>query len=686
MTRRPLTVFGAAWVGACAVLTALNLVLLALTADLPVPPGAGGRALEVIAAMAYLAAAVVGALILSRHRHHPVGWVFALGAMALAFAGFASEYAAYTLVGPGSALPAGRAVAWLGAWMWWTGFGATVTFLFLLFPDGRPPSRAWHPVVVVATINLVLLAAGHAFAPGALHREYAITVNPMGVDAVGGLFTGLRSAGWILVTANLLVAVTALVTRLRRSRGDQRQQLKWLAYAGSLIALAIPAWALTSGSGAAPPIPVQLVEGLAFMSVPIAAGVAILRYRLYDIDLVINKTLVFGALAAFITAVYAVLIAGVGLVAQTVGTLPVSIAATAIVVIGFQPVRDRFQVLANQIVFGQRVTPYEAVTQFSERMSRTLSADDTLPEMAMAAANAVGGKQARVRLFLPGGGVEEVTWPQGGTGPFDHAVPIVHQDVKVGEICVAKARGDALTERDESLLAGLALQAGPVLRNLRLTEELQQRLKELQASRQRIVAAQDQERRRVERDLHDGAQQTLVSMSAKLGLAKRLLDDRARAEVLLQELGSDLSEAVDRLRDLARGIFPPMLVERGLAAALEMHVMKTGLDADLDADGVAGVRFPREIEAALYFCAVEALQNVSKHAPAAEVSVGLRLHGGSVELCVRDAGPGFDTGAANDGSGLENMADRLEAVGGSLEVVSAPGRGTMVRARARLPQ
>jgi signal transduction histidine kinase len=257
----------------------------------------------------------------------------------------------------------------------------------------------------------------------------------------------------------------------------------------------------------------------------------------------------------------------------------------------------------------------------------------------------------------------------------------------VGEISVAKPPGDKLSAAEQKLLDDLGSQAGTALRNVGLLIELERRLEEisdqaeeLRASRARIVSAQDAERRRLERDLHDGAQQQLVSVSGKLRLLRRLLaENGARAWPLAEELVTEADEALDSVRDLARGIFPQLLAEQGLAVALAARVAKQAPGARLECEpSVAAARFDPRVEAAVYFCCLEALQNAGKHAADAPVVVRLAYERDCLEFWVGDTGPGFDPSAVSGGSGLQNMSDRIAAVGGRLEVRSEVGRGTTV--------
>jgi signal transduction histidine kinase len=271
-------------------------------------------------------------------------------------------------------------------------------------------------------------------------------------------------------------------------------------------------------------------------------------------------------------------------------------------------------------------------------------------------------------LMLIGSGLPEFTGA-------NRAVPVLHQGELLGALTVTKHRGQSLTPIEQNLLDDLAHQAGLVLKNVRLTAELLQRLEELRASRQRLVAAQDEERRRLERNLHDGAQQHLVAIKVKLGLVEMLsTKDPEKARATVVALKRDADEALETLRDLARGIYPPLLADKGLAVALQAHARKATLPVQVDADGVG--RYPQDTEAALYFCTLEALQNVQKYAGASSATVQLREDAEQLRIEVADDGCGFDVAAVKRGVGLTNMEDRIDALGGTLHIRSNPGHGT----------
>jgi signal transduction histidine kinase len=421
---------------------------------------------------------------------------------------------------------------------------------------------------------------------------------------------------------------------------------------------------------------------------PVTIAISILKYRLYDIDVVINKTVVYGALAMFITAVYVGIVVGIGtLIGQ--GDRPnlgLSILATAVVAIAFQPVRERVQRFANRLVYGKRATPYEVLSHFAERMASTYAADELLPQMARTLAEGTGAARAEVWLTVGRELRPAAWWPDDlpvrarptaldgdgmlGSPDSDLFIPVRDRGEVLGGLAIAKGRGEPVTEGDEKLLSDLASQAGLVLRNVKLIEELR-------ASRQRIVSAQDEERRRIERNIHDGAQQQLVALNVKLGLARTLVSkDLEKTEELITQLQSETQDTLGNLRDLARGVYPPLLRDKGLLAALEAQARKAPIPVEVQADGVG--RFEQDTEAAVYFCVLEALQNIAKYADATKASVRLSASDGRLVFEVEDNGQGFEPEETKPGSGLTNMADRLEALGGSIEVRSGPGKGTTI--------
>ena len=492
----------------------------------------------------------------------------------------------------------------------------------------------------------------------------------------------------------VLACVAALLLRLRRARGDERRQLRWFVTAAALLAVAATIHAAgTFLYGEAQPWG-QAAVALGGAAVPVAAGVAIFKYRLYDIDLIINRAVVLLALATFITGGYVLVVAGVGQVlgARWASSDWSALVATAVVALAFQPLRRRLQRLADQLVYGPRAAPYEVLARFSARIAGALQPEEVLPRMAEAAAQGVGAARSQITLFLTQG-QQNVSWPPGAPpdGPAHRTIHVLHHGERVGTLAVTMPPGRALTRAEDRLLGDLAAQAGLALHNARLAIELQARLAqlatqaaELEASRTRLIQAQDQERQRLERAIRQGPNRQLASITGTLGQAERTVgrDPQATA-ALLDALDRQAELTADTLRDLARGLFPALLADKGLLAALSALVRKTAPTALVEAAPAAAARWSPPIEAAAYFCCQEALDNAARHAAGAPVTIRLDAQSGWLEFSVNDAGPGFDP-AAVDGTGLQHMTDRVEALAGSLQILSSPTLGTRVTGRIPL--
>ena len=656
------------------------------------PASQQGSAADNVAGVVFITGfATVGALLVWKRPGHPIGWLLCASGLAYAAAVFGLLL---------WHVPGARAwVHWFG-WIWLFSLGLAV-LVVLLFPTGRLPSRRWRPVAWAAAAGLAGWVLGNAFAPKIITAD-SPTPNPIGVAApAGNLFLILALGGAVLIVGTLLAAIVSVVFRYRQAGTLEREQLKWLVYAGALIVVTLLAELVVEkvmGPGSASTHLQNALSAGAGALIPCAIGIAIFRYRLYDIDVVINKTLVYGALAAFITAVYVAIVVGLGSLVTQHGAragLWLSIAATAVVAVAFQPVRARVQHLANRLVYGRRATPYEVLAQFAERTAGTYATEELLPRMARILAEGTAARRADVWLRADGAFRDDATWPP-GEPPFpqtradtggrlavpgaDRVLPVRYQGEVLGALSVSKRPGESLTPAEGKLLADLAAQVGLVLRNVGLWEQLTARLEEIRASRQRLVAAQDEERRRIERNIHDGAQQQLVALTIKLNLTEGLIGTDPEGErELLAELRQDAASAVEDLRDLARGIYPPLLAGEGLTAALRAQAAKSPVPTSVEADGIA--RYPQDMEAAVYFCVLEALQNVAKYAGASSARVRLAASGDELRFEVADDGAGFDSRAKAYGTGLQGMADRLHAHDGTLEVRSAPGAGTAIAGR-----
>lgn len=630
-----------------------------------------------------VAYATVGALILSR-RGNRIGWIFSVVGFVMTFGFFAEQYAFRgAVVSPGS-LPGIVPVAVLATLIW-----PVVTILgllFLVFPTGRLPSPRWRPVAWGLFVGAAMVMLGFGLRPQALNgpwNDVGVTIaNPIGVPELKSVLRVVWQAGVAIALAASLASVVALIQRFRRARGDERQQIKWLAFvAGAAAALFVTMILIgilvdlqtdsALGDGLWMAFFLTLVVGI-----PAAVTLSIMKYRLYEIDVVINKTLVYGALAAFITAVYVGVVVGVGTLAGTRdrGNLGLQIAATALVAVLFQPVRSRVQHLANRLVYGARATPYEVMAEFGDRMAGSLQVEEVLPQIAEAAARGVGAATARVRIDLPGGGTRESSWPsESGVGGAERVLPVIHRGEQVGEIAATKGPGDPLRPQDETLLRDLAAQAGLALHNVRLAEELRARVaevarqaEELRRSQQRIVSAADDERRLLERTIEDRVERRIEDLAERLRMAADVLgEDPERCAATLEETGARAQATLEELRDIARGIYPPLLADQGLAAALDAQARRTD-GVQLQVEGVG--RYGQDVEAGVYFCCLEALQGRT-----GGLAIDLRGEaGGAVAFTIRHAGPA-------DPQQVTRIIDRVDALGGQVTVDE--NGGTLISAR-----
>jgi signal transduction histidine kinase len=679
MSRRRSSVVAVALLTVTAILLSAAVILLVRTLDRPAQVFAFRGAVEMLT----LAFALMGGLLALRRPENPIGWIFLAAALLSGVQVLAQEYTVFALA-EGNVRGA-RISNWIDGFIWVPISGSVAIFVTVLFPTGRLPSRRWRWVPWIGALGILVFTAAFTVST---ETDFGLP-NPffeLSPDVLGPLF-GLGSSLYLI---GVMGSLASLVVRFRRSQGDERLQLRWFATAVGLLALfltlAFIAEFLTPDlEGFKRTVAAGAI--LSFVAIPIATGVAVLKYRLYDIDIVINRAVVVGALGAFITVVYVGIVVGVGTLVGSGGGIVLPGVAAAVVALAFQPARRRAQYLANRLVYGERATPFEVLTAFSERVATTYAAEDVLPRMARILGEGTGATRAEVWLRAGDTLRRAAAWPEdagsasvplrdGGLPELpeaERAVPVRDQGRLLGALALTKARGEAITPAEDRLLANLASQASLVLRNVQLVEDLR-------ASRQRIVAAQDEERRRLERNIHDGAQQQLVALSVKARLLRSMArKDPAKVEELAGQLQAESTDALDNLRDLARGIYPPLLADKGLAAALEAQARKVPFPVQVEPNGVG--RYPAEAEATAYFCVLEALQNAAKYAEASTAIVRLSHEDGHLVFTVTDDGRGFDPETTPRGSGLQNMADRLEALGGSVGIESKPGRGTTVTGR-----
>jgi signal transduction histidine kinase len=650
----------------------------ALAATVPVVLSLGSAAKElpwVLGTGAFLGA---GALVWRRLPEHRVAWWFAVAGGLVAIV---QTLDALLL----RAAPAGPSagLAWLVLASQTTmavGLLAVVHLLGL-FPDGqaqRPYERRvlralW---VLVACPPLVLVGRPFLLLPS--YHQMPDLANPYYVPALAPVGY-LAGVGIALLQGLIFVGVVLLGLRYRRAADDARRRIRWLflpaLLTGAVGIVDLVAWATFPGGApsAAAEFALTFLWVLAIISLPVALTVAMLRPRAIDVDRVIRHSLVYGFLWLVIAGAYVGAASALGLAAGRRFPLGLAIALTVAATLVFHPARRRLEQLADRWVFGPRADPAQLVSRLGDTLAATFDLDDLLPRMAETLQEGLALRWARVRL--------EPSTPAEGEHPV-LSVPIVVGEEPVGVVeCGPKLAGP-FTAEDEMVVTTFAHQAALAVRNLRLTTELAAHAAELAGSRTRLVRAQEAERRRIERNIHDGVQQDLVALIGHTAHVRTQLHrDPDAGEAALGELQSGLRRVLADIRELAHGIHPSVLTDRGLLEAVELLAARCTVPVSVRADpSLRGERFAEEVEGAGYFTVAEALANVLKHASAGHAEITLARSNGSLQISVHDDGTGFDP-AGSPGHGLGNLAERLAALGGRLDVTSAAGAGTTVSAQ-----
>ncbi len=629
----------------------------------------------------WLSILVVGAVVVVRAPGHRSGTVLFASGLATA--------ASMPLVAAPIAAEAGVAPAELARWLEPIGQGlntASVTLLPLLlfwFPDNRLPSHRWRwvvylPFVVAATGGLAAVINNgwggdlqQSSRPGPLREEF----GPIG-DALGSLF----NSGQVLVN---LAALLALVLHYRRGDTAARRQIRWLFFGVAIFTLTSATQVIWTVGASSTSTSAAMVA-LALTAIPVSIGIAIVRHRLFDIDVVISRTLLYVSILIVIAAVYVAIVFGVGsLIGGTATESPVlAIAATGLIAIVFHPVRIRLERLANRIVFGRRATPYEVLSTFTQGVAVT--DEETLATLARSLAEGTVATGASV-WSTEGGSLELISsWPEraetratamiGPDGELlvpgaERTYPISHDDRVIGAIGLEVPVGEVLPPADEALVGELAAGVGLALWNRELANDLRAGIAELRASRRRLVTVQDQTRHRLERDLHDGAQQRLVAVKVRLSIAQQMAA-KAEAEATAQQLAAlcaEADETIESLRDFARGVYPPLLESEGLAAALAAQVARSTVPIDVDCR-LEG-RQPRNVEATVYFCVIELVDLLAGAESSGRIEIAVTEEPAGLTIRVT-TGQGSTPGSWS-GPLPDRLVDRFEALDGNLDLQTA---------------
>ncbi len=646
---------------ACA-LSCVTLVFASVAVALAV---ANDRPWQVTYNCVSITFAAVGTLLVWRRAGGRIGWVLLASGVTLAIFNASEEWSYHAFeVDPGS-LPGADFAAWLN----WLPIVLTTLLLQLLpqlYPNGELISRRWRVGVWAALAFLLLGTISNAFIPQPVEGLNNVS-NPYAIESAKGLFTAMQALALPLMLVGIGAGLLSLIVRWRRSHGDERQQLKWFL-AGVLPFLLVVALHDVFGDVS------NALAGLAVAVIPAVLGVAILRYRLYDLDFFVSRALIFAVLSAMIVAVYLCVVTVVGLAVGGSGVFVQAI-ATIGAAAALLPMRTFTQRGVDRYLFGNRARPYEALTQLGRRLEQAPVLETVLQSVVDTVAEALRLPFTAIELREGGGWL---TAAQTGARAVEaESFPMVYQGEMIGRL-VAAHRGpsEAFNAADRSLLTDLARQAGIAAHAVRVTSELQR-------SRSELVSAREEERRRLRRDLHDGLGPALAGVMLGLHAARETVHgDPVSAASLLGRLEGQVEEAVHDIRRLVYGLRPPALDEVGLVRALQQQAARlegdaSGLTVSIDAPTEGLGQLPAAVEVAAYRIAMEALTNVSRHAAARFCTVQLTRNQG-LELQIIDDGSGL-AATAVQGVGLAAMKERASELGGSLEISSSAG-GTSVKA------
>jgi signal transduction histidine kinase len=648
-----------AWaLAATSVLLALSSLIL--RSENGVPRTGNAVPVGVLIALSY---PVVGAAIAARHPRNRVGWIFCIAGLSQAFAEFSFQYASYSLATRPGALPAGVAMAWFSDWAWFPGYALIVTFTPLLFPDGRLPSPRWRVVAWSAGAAMTLLSAA-AVATIPLQRGRTSVGQPLEGETAASLLGG---AGFALLLATALLCLLSLVFRWRRAQQSERQRIKWFVFS------ATAGVSLLVSSNFFDGVPYFVLQTLGAAAVPVGTGVAILRHQLYDIDFVINRSVVYGFMTAVVVLGYTTIVAGAEVLFERAG-VEASLVAAGVVAVAFQPLRERIQLSVNRVMYGDRDDPYAVLSTLGRRLESAGPAEELLPAVTTSLAHAL--RLPYVAIELRGDRGSVVAAASGARTDTVESWPLLHDGDEIGRLVVA-SRGarEELSAADRRVLGDVARQLSIAAYALLVTEDLRR-------SRERLRSVLEEERRRIRRDLHDGLGPSLATVVLGIEEARnRFVTDPEAGNDLLRELKVQTQAAIRDIRALVYDLRPPALDELGLVPALREQIARfadTGeVELSLDAPGDVPV-LPAAVEVAAFRIVQEAVTNVLKHAHATRCTVRIAA-GEDLVVEIADDGVGISP-EPSVGVGIRSMRERAAELDGSL-AISSDERGTRIVAR-----
>jgi signal transduction histidine kinase len=631
----------------------------------------------------------LGVAVITHRPANPIGWLFLITGTAYAFTALSAGIIAY-----GSSLPAVISPTlinlslWLGNWIWLPATILPTTFVFLLFPDGRLPSSRWRPVAWAVGIGLALIALGLAFHSGPV-ESWGTGPNPYALAGADVALDYIITLGSLLLLIGGIGSILAILFRYRRSRGIERQQMKWLAYVAIMVVMfmlvTVPVW-LSGGLSDAVAQEFNIaLTNMVMLLIGIAAAVAIVGYRLYDIDVIINRTLVYGVMTAVILLIYSLIVGAAGVFFGAQGNWLLTLLATGLVAVLFQPIRSRLQQGVNRLLYGQRDEPFEVLIQLGQQLEHTMTPDAIYPAIVLTVATAL--RLPYVAVEIRQGDTFATAESYGRAIAGTVSLPLTNHGEEVGRLVVGRRSDDEeFSEVEQQLLQNIARQAGAAVYGSKLAADLRR-------SRQQIVTGREEERRRLRRDLHDGLGPSLASLLLETRALRRLIrDNPAAAEKLADEIQTDIRGTIDEIRRVVHELRPPALDDLGLAPALRVLAAKIGrgegsadsISLDVQVDAPESLPpLPAAVEVAAYRIVQEALTNVVRHADARCAVVRLWLdHDLHVEVADDGIGApdriGVDRGQVG-GLGLLSMRERVAELGGTFVITRPATGGTLIR-------
>jgi signal transduction histidine kinase len=611
----------------------------------------------------------MGWVLLAKRPGHPMGPLLCLIGLVNAVSDLVFAYARYGLVHAPGALPTATPMLWVSTWDYAPALALSLV-LPLVFPEGRLLSRRWRPTLWAALAFIPFFMVGNAFIPQKMGSYFPNLANPYPVASADRLFEAMQLLAEVCLLVAATGAVTSVALRWRRAGRVERQQLKWFL-------VVLPVSAASGVIAGIDPGPLSLILGaVAGALMPVAIGVAVLRYRLYEIDVLLNRAALYGSLTVLVGAVYLAVVGAARWLFGVDRNLAVEVLATVLAAAAWLPLRGRVQRHVDRLFYGDRGAPYEALAKLGRRVEEAADTESALSSVVRTIADSLRLPYAAVELRL--GDRWKPATAYGATPSQVAAFPLTFQRETVGRLLVGtRAPGEQLSPDDERLLADLARQAGPAAHAVALRQALD-------ASRAGLVTAREEERRRLRRDLHDGLGPTLAGLTLGLDTALTRAARQPELGELLGRLKAETQRAVTDVRRIVYGLRPPALDELGLAGSLREEVGRLRcqaptLQVTLDVPSGCLADLPAAVEVASYRIVTEALTNVARHARATQCTVRIHLgHGICVE--VRDDGVGLPEGW-RAGVGITSMRERVTELGGELTIESAQPRGTTVTAR-----